>query len=97
MFAPPPDKRIKSPERTTRNHKTYCAVFKEESPLTAIAIYDAIYDAIYEVCVGGGAKRDRETTCPKSKRYISCAIHNQMGARVKWAQENGEEAYSSLN
>ena len=75
MFKSPPDKRAKSLERITRNHKIYCAVFEEESPLTVLAIYEV------EVPV---MLNEAQRQLDRSRNEIS-----HIGFTIKWAQDNG--------
>lgn len=83
MFKAPPDKRAKSLERITRNHKIYCAVFKEESPLTVIAIYEVEVEVLL---------RETERQLDRSRNDIS-----HVGFTIKWVQENGREVYRNPN
>jgi hypothetical protein len=83
MFKSPPDKRAKSLERITRNHKIYCAIFQEESPLTVLAIYEV------EVRV---MLREAERQLDRSRNDIS-----HIGFTIKWAQENGKLVYKNSN
>ena len=63
MFRSPADKRAKSLERITRNHKIYCAVFEEESPLTILVIYEPIFRYPSNGVVSGGDSPIRSQIC----------------------------------
>lgn len=83
MFKSPADKRAKSLERITRNHKIYCAVFEKESPLNVIAIYEV------EVSV---MLQEAERQLDRSRNDIS-----HIGFTIRWAQENGKQVYKNPN
>ncbi len=83
MFKAPPEKRAKSLERITRNHRIYCAVFEEESPLAVIAIYEVEVETLL---------RETERQLARSRNDIS-----HVGFTIKWVQENGREVYRNPN
>ena len=83
MFKFPPDKRAKSLARITRNHKIYCAVFKEESPLTVVTIHEVEVAELLE---------ETKRQLDRSRNDIS-----HVGFTIRWVQENGKEVYRNPN
>lgn len=79
MFKSPPQKRIKSLERVTRNAAIYCAVFEEDSPLTVIIIYQLSTGVVLQ---------EVERQLNASSNDIS-----HVGLTIKWCERNGEIAY----
>jgi hypothetical protein len=79
MFKSPPQKRIKSLERVTRNAAIYCAVFEKDNPLTVIIIYQLPTSVVL---------REVERQLNASSNEIS-----HVGLTIKWCERNGEVVY----
>ena len=83
IFKSPEEKRAKSLERITRNHKIYCAVFERENPLNVIAIYEVEVQIVL---------KEAERQLDRSRNDIS-----HIGFTIKWVQENGRQIYQNPN
>jgi hypothetical protein len=75
MFSSPDNKRAKSLERITRNHKIYCAIFEADNPLTVLAIYEVDVPVML-----GEAERQLDRSCNEI---------SHIGFTIKWVQDNG--------
>ena len=79
VFKTPPEKRLKSLERITRNHKIYCAVFNKEFPLEVISIFEIEPSVVV---------KEAERQLDRSSNEIS-----HVGFNVKWVINNGKKVY----
>ena len=79
MFKSPVEKRNKSLQRITRNSKIYCAIFKKESPLNVLEIYEL---------ETGVVLKETERQLDSSSNDIS-----HVGFGIKWVTNNGNKVY----
>jgi hypothetical protein len=79
MFKNPIEKRQKSLQRITRNHKIYCAVFAKESPLDVLEIFEI----------------EPEVVLKETERQLNLSSNDisHVGFNVKWARTNGKKVY----
>lgn len=79
MFKNPPDKRQKSLQRISRNHKIYCAIFAKDSPLDVLEIFEV----------------EPEVMLKETERQLDLSSNDisHVGFNVKWAKTNGKKVY----